>query len=156
MASMEVGWPKTQHFLKVHLKATQHAKFHQNRTSGSWVIGSVVQKTRRLRPPLRRRRLQIHSQIPSQWKSVIAVIGPFCWDLPRKYIHHRVNSVLLVSVCKWNDLDTKREKCSVKKPVQQKHLTCKVKRNNVTSALNTDKTRLESKVLTLTENLQIL
>ena len=44
-------------------------------------------------------------------------------SLPWKDVNHRVNSVLLIPVCKWNDLDTKSEKCPVKKPIQQKHLT---------------------------------
>ena len=42
---------------------------------------------------------------------------------PWKNVDHGVYPVLLVSVCEWNDLDTKSEKCSIKKPIQQKHLT---------------------------------
>ena len=74
---MEVGWPKTQHFLKVHQKATHHAKFHQNRTSRSWVIGSVVQKTELLRPPFL---IQVYcdyylpSQLTSQQKLCLKLL----------------------------------------------------------------------------------
>ena len=52
MASMEARGQKTQHSLKADKEVAHHAKFHENRTSGSCVFVSVVQKTGLLHPPL--------------------------------------------------------------------------------------------------------
>ena len=45
LASMEVGWPQLLWILILWQKSAGHAKFGHYRTSGSWVMSSVVQKT---------------------------------------------------------------------------------------------------------------
>ena len=48
---MEAGWPKTFHDLQLYQKAAHHAKFGEDMTSGSWVVGFFVQKTSVFHPP---------------------------------------------------------------------------------------------------------
>ena len=70
-------------------------------------------------------------EVPNLWKvhlvslhkSLIAKVDEELLMSPGEDVHHGVDSVLLISVGKGDDLNTKSEKCSVEKPVQQKHLT---------------------------------
>ena len=48
---MEAGWPKTFHDLQLYQKASHHAKFGEDTTSGSLVVGFFVQKTSVFHPP---------------------------------------------------------------------------------------------------------
>ena len=52
-ASTEVGGPQLLWALFQWQKSASHAKFDQDRTSGSWVMQSYVQKTSNAHPPLR-------------------------------------------------------------------------------------------------------
>ena len=52
-ASTEVGGPQLLRALFQWQKSALHAKFDQDRTSGSWVRQSYVQKTSNARPPLK-------------------------------------------------------------------------------------------------------
>ena len=48
-----LGRPESQHSLQINTpKATQHAQYHEHRTSGSQVIVSIVWTTSHLYPPL--------------------------------------------------------------------------------------------------------
>ena len=51
-ASMEVGWPQLLCILNLWQKSAHHEKFGHYRTSASWVMSLVVQKTSNARPPL--------------------------------------------------------------------------------------------------------
>ena len=50
-ASIEVGWPQLLWILNLWQKSAVHAKFGHYRTSGSWVMSSVLQKTSNARSP---------------------------------------------------------------------------------------------------------
>ena len=50
-ASIEVGWPQLLWILNLWQKSAVHAKFGHYRTSGSWVMSLVLQKTSNARPP---------------------------------------------------------------------------------------------------------
>ena len=72
---MEAGWPKTFHDLQLYQKASHHAKFGEDTTSGSWVVGFFVQKTSVFHTPF---------TPPSSYDFVIWLDGVSIYTSPSK------------------------------------------------------------------------